>query len=132
MSFIKSKWGASKFEEKLNNETANTNMDITATPVGMLNKVIKIGTWIMFLIGTANVIHGLTMNKIRSVTVLIINDAGDVIYDLTHAATDGHAEGKVIINPATIGLSRRDPGLFTDAAYSLPGNRGWVTIWYEA
>jgi len=100
-------------------------------------KVIEIGDWDMDAAASHNVAHGLTIANIRIVTVLIQNDTESVLYSATqdHHATSCDV-GISSIDSTNVVLDRLGAGQFDNANYDdvggVAGNRGWVTIWYEA
>ncbi len=98
----------------------------------MCTKVIKIGDWNMVLDRDKGVVHGLDFRKIRSIEVIIINDAQTVIATLdAFTIASGTAGGVSAVNAGIINLARRAGGLFDCSNYdSFFFNRGWVTIEY--
>ena len=129
MSFNKKSWQASNFEEKIGTEESTRRMDITRNP--LLTKVIEIGDWDMDTYSFVDILHGLTLAKIRSATILIRNDA-DTIYYTTNVASWADEVHIRYINASTIQLRRETGGSFDSTTYnSTSYNRGWITIWYE-
>lgn len=111
----------------------------TGGPV-MQMKVIEIGDWDMNADGVINVAHGFTgddWKKIRSINVVIRNDADDTYYQ-SPGAVDGtglSAEmGVDTLKTTNIRVGREVSSIFDAVGFETPpgGNRGWVTIWHEA
>ncbi len=103
----------------------------------LLVKVIEIGDWDMNanLSPAVRPVHGITLSKIRSVTAMIRNDAGTAHYVLDGVANDPGAAplGGVQNITTNILLIRTAGGQFDDVDFdSIPYNRGWVMIMYEA
>jgi len=72
--------------------------------------------------------HGLTLSKIRSISVLIRNDSGNNSYDLNRGSLGGFVDS---IDASYLTLIRSVSGFFQDTPFqSTSYNRGWVTIWY--
>ncbi len=108
----------------------------TGGPV-MQMKVIEIGDWDMNASSAFNVAHGLTLADIRSVNVQIRNDANTIYTQapgLVQASGLSAAMGIDTIDATNIELNRETGSIFDAVGYETPpdGNRGWVTIWYEA
>jgi hypothetical protein len=100
-------------------------------------KIINIGDWNMDTTATLNVAHGLgsLFKKIKSISVIVRNDADTTYYDFTRGTTVGLVQGQVnTIDSTNIALERLAVGLsgvFDDAAFdSTSYNRGWITIVY--
>lgn len=113
-----------------------------ASALATLNVVITvldIGDWNMFIgSGTdgVTVAHGLTLSKIRSVDVMIRDDAGTSFLPLTTGDIGGAGTGSgalagevTNIDSTNIYLVRRDGSTFDNTAYDATSyNRGWITI----
>ena len=101
--------------------------------VGLKYKVVDIGDWDMNFDAAVVIAHGLgDKDVIRSVSVLIKNDADNSVYSLfTNTETVSGSIG--FIDDTEIQLERTAAGFFDDAAFETPpgGKRGWVTIWYS-
>lgn len=97
-------------------------------------KVFSIGDWDMNTDHEVTITHGVTNlhQKIRGISVMIRNDAGSVIVELTgQYYSDGSLGGQVTLDSTTIYLYRVTGGFFDSTTYdSTSFNRGWVTIWY--
>lgn len=98
-------------------------------------KIIEIGTWDMDSDAFVAVNHGVDNTKIRSVNVIIRNDANTITYDLNRldGSVDTSVAGAVqAITSAQVLLRRTNGGSFDTSNYSTTGyNRGWITIEYE-
>jgi hypothetical protein len=96
-------------------------------------KIVDIGDWNMDTTSSKTVAHGVTANKIRSVSVMIRDDTDGFWLSLTGNQALGGAWD--INNPGgggtLIDLSRITSGPFDNASYdSTSYNRGWVVITY--
>ncbi len=110
---------------------------ITTDGISLRTKIVNIGDWNMDTTEDKPVTHGLTLSKIRSVSAMIRNDAGNFQYDLyqyDHSAGNSFIDGGIIsISATAITLRRMTTGFFDNANFnSTSYNRGWVTIVYEA
>jgi len=133
MSFIKSKWQGSKFEEKLKEEKTDRILEPALPLSGLRVKVIEIGGWDMDFFANKSVVHGMTMEKIRMVTAIITPDDLSYTFDITCAHNGGVAAGRILILPSSISMTRLNGDFYDDVAFDdATINRGWVTIWYEA
>jgi hypothetical protein len=93
-------------------------------------KIIQLGDWNMDTTAShGGVTHGLTLANIRSISVLIRNDANTSYYDF---ATSDVGSGVLLWATSTdIEIVRSTGGQFDHANYnSTSYNRGWVTITY--
>lgn len=107
--------------------------------IQLYTKVLQIGAWNMNSTASASVAHGLNQDKIRSVKVIICNDAVvDLIpanyYDLTQGNGSAYAGAATWTSSnGNINMNRVAGTIFQTTAFdSLSVNRGWVTIMYEA
>lgn len=111
--------------------------EITPVESGPYTKVIEIGDWNMnngIASVQKNVVHGLDRKKIRSVSVLIRNDANayTVPLDLYNSSDATLSGGVSNIDSEYIVLVQKPGGFFYSVDYdAVPYNRGWVTIIYE-
>ena len=97
---------------------------------GSLMKVIEIGDWDMDATTNLNVAHGLTLAKIRFVTIMIVDDLSSGQYDLAYGNA-GSASGSFTLDATNVALNRVIGGFFDTAGFNATTfNRGWVTIWY--
>ena len=103
-------------------------------------KIIEIGDWNMDTGVTKNVAHGIgaSFKNIRTIRTIIRNDADTHYYPLERVGNIADptllAGGITDIDVGNICLLKRAGGFFDSADFvtSPAGNRGWVTIWYEA
>lgn len=95
---------------------------------------IEIGDWDMDATATLTVAHGLTLSKIRSVSVTIISDGGTIHNHLDHGKDSaGQPQGFVDWRATDINLGRVAGGTYDDTAYDETSfNRGWIVIKYLA
>ena len=97
-------------------------------------KIVNIGNWNMDATASVSVAHGLTNEKIRSVSAMIRDDSNSFfnllhIVDASCIAQGGygaHNTGNVVLIRLTGGTF--DTVSFDDNSF----NRGWITITYEA
>jgi hypothetical protein len=103
---------------------------------GLNTKVIEIGDWNMDATSAVSVTHGLTLDKIRNVDVLVREDGGTSAtkYPLARIVNSADATigGSVTqIGSTTVALTRVTGGIFDATLFSSTSyNRGWVTIQY--
>lgn len=100
-------------------------------------KIVNIGDWDMDTNASVSVAHGIgsLFKKIKSISVIVRNDADTAYYDISRGSNAGLAQGFVqSIDTTNINLERLGvglSGLFDDAAFdSTSYNRGWITIVY--
>lgn len=99
---------------------------------GLKSKIVDIGDWNMDTTTTANVAHGLTLSKIRTIDVMIRNDIDTIYYPLNHNPSTG-ISGYYLADATNVIMSRVAGGFFDNASYDATSyNRGWITIWYVA
>jgi len=104
-----------------------------STPVGdVLFKVVNIGDWDMDTNNFATVNHGVSdYNKIRSVNVIIRNDANTNYYTILQGAATGASAWITQISSTQVSLEREPAGDYDNTDFdSTSYNRGWVTIGY--
>ena len=90
--------------------------------------VLIIGDWNMDSTSTRIVLHGVTLSKIRTVSLLIRNDNDDS-YRPGHDVSPGAWVND--INGSAVNLTRTTSGDFDNTDYDSTGfNRGWITIQY--
>lgn len=99
------------------------NMDTTSTLTVNLNTTLGI-------VGAATTTD---LKKIRDINALILNDAEDYTYPITHPETSGYTASGYIharLNAGTIQavMGRNGSGIFDNAYYSGSGNRGTIII----
>ena len=108
--------------------------DATAGQPFLKTKVIEIGNWDMDALTNVNVVHGLTMAKIRQASFIIRADDDVYWYPSGYADPTGVAQLWILYIDATnIRLQRKLNGTFDGVDFDTGAfNRGWVTILYEA
>lgn len=96
-------------------------------------KRIAIGDWNMDATTGVDIAHGISnINKITSVSAMIVDDTGTLVSELT-TNTDATtlAGGGILIDPTNIKLKRILAGAYDSTAFdSTSYNRGYVTITY--
>lgn len=96
----------------------------------VLSTVVAIGIWDMQSDSSVTVNYplNLSIKRIVGITVSIINDAGDTIYE---ASLTGGFDS-VYVNAIAIFLNRKSGGIFDSSDFnsSVLSSRGNVTIWY--
>lgn len=111
-------------------------LDVTSTTVctnlnadmvdGLHTTVIQIGDWDMDTTTGVSISHGLTLSKIRSISVIVYADAGIAIYDFNGANGESNT---VVADATTVGLDRLTGGVFDSISFNQTSfNRGWITI----
>lgn len=100
----------------------------TASSGSYLKKtILEIGDWNMDTTSPINVAHGLTLSKIRHISVLIRRDDNAMYTQMQEGS------GYITVDATNVGLGRVPSGVFDNANYDLTGfNRGWITIEHEA
>lgn len=136
-------WGTwTRLTDSSGNLTRNVTGDVTGDVTGhahaiveangavMRWKIIPIGDWNMDSTASVNINHGLTIEKIRTVHVLIIQDTTNYMFELTIMDT-GTVAGNFSILTSYIILTRTAGGVFDSVAYDATSfNRGFITIGY--
>jgi hypothetical protein len=96
---------------------------------GTRKKVIPIGTWNMDTTASVAVAHGVTLANIRSVSFVIIDDAGTFVTNGLNPVSFA-TDASLLADATNITLARRSGGVYDDAAYDGSGNRGYIVIDY--
>jgi hypothetical protein len=96
-------------------------------------KIIDIGDWNMDVDAAKSVNHGLTLNTIRRVNVLIRNDNATSYRPLEYFDVPDTVPGGAVNTESTqVQMSRHAGGAFDDVDHNATGfNRGWIFIDYE-
>jgi len=104
----------------------------TGTGAGTVRKkILDIGDWNMDSTPAADVAHGLTASKIRSVSILIRPDVGDTLLPIEYTGGADTPSGFYQIQGINIFMARVTGGSFDSTNYdSTSFNRGWITIEY--
>ncbi len=97
-------------------------------------KIINIGDWNMDTTNSKNVVHGLTLLKIRAIAGIIQDDASTTLSSFTPGAP---VAGSVIqawidhLDGTNVVLNRLTGGVYDSTSYdSISYNRGWIVITY--
>lgn len=94
-------------------------------------RIIQIGDWNMDATPAVSISHGLTLADIRSLSVIIRNNAATNHVDITSIVAAGGQGGGSFAGSTTVQLDRVTGGRFDNASYdSTSFNRGWITIIY--
>lgn len=121
------------FMRKDSGGTLYTAKQLLKRPGEKYTIVLDIGDWDMSNAtgsGSVNVIHGLTYSKIRSIDVIIRNDADTLKLPLNFALTV--SSGFFSLTSTTVDLTPVIGGVFDGTDYNATSyNRGWITIAYE-
>ncbi|MDH4127365.1 MAG: hypothetical protein OEV44_01330 [Spirochaetota bacterium] len=115
---------------QFNNMIANS---VKTDNTFLKTKTFNLGFWNMNTTRTIAITHGLTLNKIRSVDILIQTDTQTVVTPLTiYSDAAGVHGGFYSIQSGGISLTRADNGYYDSIQYeSTLINRGWMIITYE-
>ena len=119
------------FDKHFSTYALKTYVASELTAKSTLNtKVVNIGDWNMDATGNVNISHGIAdFTKIRSVKVLIRNDADSQLRDLYRP--DSPTAGGYVdyIDSSIVRLGRAASGEFDSTNYdSTSFNRGWIII----
>ena len=133
MSFIKSKWAGSKFQEKLKEEKTERKLEPGIALSGLSVKVVEIGSWDMNATDFVSIKHGLTTSSIRMVQAIVKHDVSNLYYPIELWDTiAGVAGGSWSISALNIVVARTAASFFDSADFDdTTINRGYITIWYE-
>lgn len=94
-------------------------------------KVYDITGWNMDTTATYTIAHGLpNITKVRSIQVLIVNNAGTSVKNLCWGSTIGSTDGYAQLDATDILLTRYGSSQYDDPAYNNAS--GTITIQYEA
>lgn len=110
-----------------------TAVKITSGTPQLSTKVIEIGDWNMDTTASVSIPHGLTAANIRTLNVIIRNDAATTYSP--SPATDDFLQFELAHNygVTNVAINRPNGGIFDSVLYDSTGfNRGWITITYEA
>lgn len=115
----------------INNPVAQ-GMQVAVTGEVLRWKLIDIGAWDMDTVGIVNVLHGLDMNKIKHVSVLIYQDGFVGVNRLDQGPAINAVDGEYFLTATQVRLIRHAGGSFDFALWSNPvQNRGHIYIIYE-
>lgn len=114
--------------------TYKANIDSEIAKSRVLNtKIIDIGDWNMDSSPwpSVNPVHGLTLSKIRNISVIIRNNTGTQYYDFNYLNNNETSHRSISVNATVVILLRADIGGFDNPLFnSTSYNRGWITIQY--
>jgi len=95
-------------------------------------KMLEIGDWDMDADTTKAVAHGLTMTTIRSVSIMVRNDADDAYYQLCGFDGSSLPAYQAAIDATNINISRKTSDTFDSTDFNQTSyNRGWIKIFYQ-
>ena len=104
---------------------------LTARTADLNTKIVNIGDWDMDATATVNIAHGLTLSKIRAVSVMIRNDADTSYTSLEHAYQTNALQGAWQVDATNVDCTRWLTGQYDSVNYdSTSYNRGWIIIQY--
>lgn len=103
-----------------------------------LYTIVNIGDWNMGASASVNVLHGLTLSKIRSITGVLRNDSDSVYYPIPYVhpnsrtgAGNQDSLSIIAITSTYVQIVRTDTGWFTLGGFTATGyNRGYLFIKY--
>ncbi|KKK90667.1 hypothetical protein LCGC14_2720730, partial [marine sediment metagenome] len=103
---------------------------------GLKCKVLAIGTWDMTTTNPKTVAHGIgDSSKIRSVSIMIHDEVNDWYLPFSASFSVGGADTLlqyVIVDDTNVKMYQDADGFFDTTNYNGAGDRGTITIWYEA
>ena len=107
---------------------------LTTGDATILFKDVDIGDWNMNAAATVTVAHGVTLSKIRSIIVIIRDDADTSYYAIPDFTTAGVGEAYIsLIDATNITIQRVTGSKFQSVDFnSTSFNRGTVALWYTA
>ena len=118
-------------------DLSNQSDSLPDTGIKILKeKIIDIGVWNMDSLDTVSITHGISdILKIRSVNVVIFNDAQSAVHDLFNKVISVSSPiisgGISFISSTDVELKRTDASVFNSTSFSSGINRGFITIKYE-
>lgn len=93
-------------------------------------KIVEIGDWNMDSTGGVSVAHGLTLSKIRNVSVLVRSDDGSFVAPLNYSS-GGSSAGTWSVDATNVVLGRTASGSFDGSTWDATSyNRGWIILEY--
>lgn len=121
---------ADRLDDKIKDYIA-LETEILSVTGGLQTKIIEIGDWDMDTTASLNKNHGVTLGNIRSINVVIRDDAGSASIPLDYDLAGTGASGNFAASSTQIQMLRTTGGLFDNTGYnSTSYNRGWITIQY--
>lgn len=120
--------------EKTSSAGVSVPSGIKTDNVILKTKVIELGTWNMVSTNTISVTHGLDFSKIRGIHVTVQDDANTELYSTPTAGDVLESTSRINIRSISSTIIRISVsgGFFNSTDFDGGGNRGWVTIIYEA
>ena len=119
-------------EVYLATDEKTTVQDIADLNGNLITTIVNIGDWDMTVTYWKLVAHGIAdFTKIRAVSAVIINDAGDKMYNLAGIGegTDALTGGIQNIQSTVITVQKTIGGFFDSVDFDSVGyNRGYLTI----
>lgn len=118
------------FDDGITVNGVSQGLDVTAA---IHRKIVEIGAWNMDVTANVSVAHGLTLSKIRAVSVLITDDEGNAHYPIGYfnSAYSTSTAGSFYCGATNVVITRSVGGRFDSTSFDYPsGNRGWVVIDY--
>ena len=117
------------FDDGITVNGVSQGLDVTAA---IHRKIVEIGAWNMDTTSNVSVAHGLTLSKIRSVSVMIKNDSSTAHYPIGYrvSSSDYTPSGAVYLTDSNVVILRATAGTFDDIAFVSSSNRGWIVIDY--
>lgn len=99
--------------------------DVTAA---IHRKIVNIGDWNMDSTANVDVAHGLTLSKIRMVSIMIIRDTDAVLFPFPLGTSTGDY---FFVDGTNVGLYRSANGTFDNSNFDATGaNRGYIVLEY--
>jgi hypothetical protein len=108
----------------------NNNKQLISGSVLTNEIILNIGDWNMNTTGLVTVTHGISdWTKIRTINVLIRDDANTVLYNLAGSGPSGELYGSMAVSDVSVLLVRTTGGTFDNSSFdSTSYNRGYITI----
>lgn len=125
------------YTDKIKEKTAGVGVGLEEVNSAIVRiKIIDIGDWNMDSTASVTIAHGLTANKIRTVSALIRNDDDNLFkfIDCPFNSNLSYQNGRLYFDGTNITLERLNSsagGEFDSTDYNATSyNRGWITIHY--
>lgn len=121
-----------RLEKVVTNGTEITSV-VDLRPYILKPKIVDIGDWNMDADASVNVLHGLTLSKIRKVSVQLRDDSDSNHYEVAGYAAVGVLPANIgQVNSTIVVIDRTTGGFFDSVGFDATSyNRGWITIWYS-
>lgn len=121
------------YTDKIQELTSGVGVGIETIDGSILRtKIINIGDWNMDTTNFVDVLHKLTMSKIRDIKIIIRDDYDDLYLPINwYDNFNSIIVGTYNIQATVINITRIDSAVFDSEDYNATSfNRGWITIWY--